>query len=77
MPKWVPRTQLPSTWASFYFEAAADAKQLPGDYDGREIVAHLSFSEEFAARSWAQVSGSHANGCKQQLMVPTGTVTLP
>ncbi|KAN0135439.1 hypothetical protein V8E53_006718 [Lactarius tabidus] len=25
------------------------------DYDSREIVAHLSFSEEFAARSWAQL----------------------
>jgi hypothetical protein len=45
--------------ASFGF-CVADAKQLPGDYDGREIVARLSFSEEFAARSWAQVSGSHA-----------------
>jgi hypothetical protein len=42
--------------------AAADAKQFLEDYDSREIVAHLSFSEEFAARSWAQVSGSHANG---------------
>ncbi|KAI9457094.1 hypothetical protein BJY52DRAFT_1187513 [Lactarius psammicola] len=29
--------------------------KLLGDYDGREIVAHLSFSEEFAARSWAQL----------------------
>jgi len=29
--------------------------KLLGDYDGREIVAHLSFSEEYAARSWAQL----------------------
>lgn len=29
--------------------------KLPGDYDGRKLVAHLSFSEEFAARSWAQL----------------------
>ncbi|KAF8259445.1 hypothetical protein EI94DRAFT_1707107 [Lactarius quietus] len=35
--------------------AAAEAEQLLGDYDGREIVAHLSFSEEYAARSWAQL----------------------
>ncbi|KAI0295867.1 hypothetical protein B0F90DRAFT_1136260 [Multifurca ochricompacta] len=25
------------------------------DYDGREIIAHLSFGEEFSARSWAQM----------------------
>ncbi|KAH9040837.1 hypothetical protein EDB84DRAFT_985424 [Lactarius hengduanensis] len=29
--------------------------KLPGDYDGHEVVTHLSFSEEFAARSWAQL----------------------
>ena len=52
----------------FYIEAAADAQQLPEDYDGRNIIAHLSFSEEFSARSWAQVSGSHVNGYTQQLM---------
>lgn len=31
-------------------------KQRPERYDGSEIVAHLSFAEEFSARSWAQVS---------------------
>ena len=56
----------------FFLEAATDAKQVPEDYDGRKIVAHLSFSEEFAARSWAQVSGGQVDGCKQQLMIPAG-----
>ena len=33
-----------------------DKKQRPGQYEGSEIIARLSFAEEFSARSWAQVS---------------------
>jgi hypothetical protein len=37
------------------FFVDTDAIQFPNDYDGREIIRHLSFGNEFAARSWAQV----------------------
>lgn len=74
MPKWVSHAELLLT---LVLPAAADAKQFPEDYNGREIIAHLSFSEEFAARSWAQVSGSQANRFRQKLMIVTGIVTLP
>jgi len=33
-----------------------NTKQRPGRYDGGEVIARLSFAEEFSARSWAQVS---------------------
>jgi hypothetical protein len=33
-----------------------DTKQRPGRYESSEIIARLSFAEEFSARSWAQVS---------------------
>ncbi len=56
-------------------ETDSDAKQHPEDYSFQEVIAHLSFGEEFAARSWAQVSGSRINGRKQRLIL-TGTVTL-
>jgi hypothetical protein len=32
-----------------------DLKQSPCDYSGDEITEYLSFGNEFAARSWAQV----------------------
>lgn len=43
-----------------------DTKQYPEDYDGCEIIARLSFGEEFSARSWVQV-GEGIFECCQQL----------
>src|SRR5712671_582694 len=41
----------------FDLSSPVDAKQHPGNYDGQKVIARLyAFSEEFSARSWAQVS---------------------